>query len=594
VRRLRRAACALLLVVPLAPAATYAEEPTIELHAELAPDPVGLDELALFTLRIDGPGFGLGRVEPGFLLDNFEGSGGPSTSQSTSWVNGQSSSRVQFTWRLRPKSIGTGRVHDIRVEIDRHVYQADDVSVQVVAQAPPGRAQPAPQGQIDPFSRLFDEDPFGLLPRRRRAPTAARPKIAVRSLVAPPHAWVGQQVTWTLALDTQTDISGFRPRSLPTFAGFWSREIELPQRPRPEWIEAAGEKFGRVPMLRRALFPLRSGKLRIDGLTTDVLARMSDEDWIGAIRRDEPLELATPAVTVDVRPLPKAPSAASGVVGRLAIDARVEPARIDVGQATTVVVKLSSDGNLQGLTPAELPLPLGLRGFAPAASSQESVVDGRLTTDLEWRYVVLADRGGSYEIPAPTLTYFDPATESYALASAASMRLAVRAGAAESDSTSAETGSSTDGAATDVAHRGEGAGWWRFDPRLVAGLLGGAVLLATAVPLIRRRFSSTAARRLRTDLAAARRIAGPREAARAIDEAWRSYLAERCSLSRGVPLTQWREKLGGRGLRGDQIEQLLVLFEEIQLLEFAPELADASSSRAEIERRSLRLARRLR
>jgi len=591
-RRFRISTGALLLA--LAAGASSAAESQVEIHADLSPDPVGLDEFAVFTLQIDAPGFGLPRVDPGFLLDNLEGNGGPSTSQSTSWVNGQSSSRIQLVWRLRPKHVGVARVHDIRLELDHQVREVPEVSIKVVEKAPPGRAQPPARQRADPMSRLFEDDPFGLFPRRQRSAPTAQPKIAVRSLVEPTHLWTGQQATWTLALDTQTDISGFRPRALPTFAGFWTREVELPERPRPDWIEIGGEKFGRVPMMRRALFPLRPGKLRIDGLTTDVLARMADEDWIGMIRRDEPLELATPAVTIEVRPLPSGPTDASGVVGTLEMKADVQPAQLDVGQATTIVVSLTSDGNLQGLTPPELALPPGLRSFAPAVTSQERVVGGRLFTDLEWRYVVLADRGGEYELAAPSLTYFDPAGERYAHATAGDLRLTVRPGAAELAARARTEGVDDNSAAT----RAQPATSSLLPRVPVASLAvfgaAGALLVGAAIFWRRRGGRSEAIRRLRSELAAARDLDAPRDAARAIDEAWRRYLADRHALSRSVPVSQWSDQLGGRGWRSELVDELRTLYEEIQLLEFAPELSDAEALRAEVVRGSLRLARRLR
>ncbi|MCM2269596.1 MAG: BatD family protein [Thermoanaerobaculia bacterium] len=583
-RRLAGAAFVYLLAPPWALAAA---EPEVELSVALAPDPVGLDEMARLTLVVQASGFGLPRVEPGFLLDNFEGAGGPSRSQSTSWVNGVSASRLELTWRLRPLAVGRARVHAFRVALGEEVRSLADLAVTVVEQAPPGRAPRQGAAPGDPFARLFEDDPFGIFPRRpRRDEPVVQPKLALRSLLAPREAYVGEQVGWTLALDTQTDISGFRPRALPEFAGFWAREIELPERPQPEWVEVDGERFGRVAMLARALFPLRAGELPVERITVDVMARRVDTDWLGGLRRDEPVELATRPQTVTARPLPPPPAGFGGVVGRVELAAELEPTRLAAGQAATLVVRATTDGNPQGVEPPRPKLPEGLRSFPPSTASRERVVDGRLQTTVEWRHVVLADRAGEFELPAMQWVHFDPAARRYATATTAPLRLSV------APSTAPPPAPPPDALSPDAPAAA---------PRAPASTLPAGAIAAAAAALAlaagwiwRRRRRPAALLALRRALDEAAAIAAPRDAAKAIDVAWRALLAERYGLGRGTPAAHWPAALAAGGWRAARVAELQRLFEELHLLEFAPELSDAEALRRDIDRRSLELARRLR
>jgi hypothetical protein len=566
-----------------------AAEPAVEVRAELAPDPVGLDEHARLTLVVQSSGFGLPEIEPGFLLDNLEGSGGPSRAQSASWVNGQATTRLELTWRLRPVAVGKARVHEMRVAVGEEIRSLPELEVTVVERAPPGRSQPPAARPADPFARLFEDDPFGLFPRRRQDDSAARPKLALRSLVEPAAVRVGEQTVWTLALDTQTDISGFRPRTMPEFAGFWARAIELPERPRPEWVEVAGERFGRVAMERRALFPLRAGAIPIEPITVDVVARLVDAGWAAPLGRDERYELATRPLTVAVRPLPPGPREFSGLVGALALAAAIDPVRLDAGQAATLVVRATTDGNAQGISPPEPALPSGLRAFPPATITNERVEGGRLVSEIEWRYVVLADRAGEHEIPPVEIVHFDPARDAYAVARTAAVRLAVRAATPPA----AEPASPAPPVAPAASPVPDG-----LDAALSPGFAVGFGLLAVvalAAGLVaRRRRVAAPIRRLRAELTAAREAPSPREAAKALDEAWRRALAERHGISRSAPVAEWRSALAGAGWREERIRELEQLHEEMQLLEFAPELADAAALRRDLERRAAELARRLR
>lgn len=585
----RLALCSALFLSALTSAASA--KPSIELRAELSPDPVALEELAHLTLVVETSGFELPPIDPGFLLDNLEGVGGPSRSQSMSWVNGQSAARLELSWRLRPLEPGSARVHQIRVEVGQEIRTLQDLQIEVVAEAAPNRARPPGGSRSDPFARLFDDDPFGLFPRRRRGEPAVQPKLAVRSVVDPPSVYVGEQAVWTLALDTQTDVSGFRPRALPELAGLWTRELELPARSSPQWVEIDGERFGRVPMLARALFPLRPGEIAIEPVTVDVLARMVDDDWIGRIRRDEPLVLATRRTALTVRPLPPQPAGFSGLVGELELSATVDPASLDAGQATTLVVRAATTGNAQGLPPPEILLPDGLRSFAPSTTSIDRAEGGRLSTEVEWRWVVLADRAGDFRLPPIDLIHFDPARAAYRTARTASLKLFVGPGAAAIPSIAAPAGEALKGPPPPDPHPAAGAA---RAPRwaIVSGL---AVLAAAAAfALARRRRGSAVRRRLLAELATARSIVLPRDAGRAIDVAWRRALGEGYGLSRGTPLAQWSAALRRAGWRDEQISEIERLFEELHLLEFAPELADAEASRLDVERRARDLARRLR
>jgi hypothetical protein len=562
-----------------------------EVHADLGPAEVGMDELATLSIEVSSQGFGLLSFEPHFRLDKLEIADGPSTSQSQRWVNGATSASTRLTWRLRPLALGRGAVRDLRVTIAGRELRLPDQEIEIVRQAPPGRAAPPAPAPFDPFGAVFgDQDPFAPFRRPQRA--ASAPKIRLSDLVDRPSVWVGEQIDWSLLLDTQTDISAFNPDQLPDFKGFWVVEIPVPQQPKPQWIEVDGEKYGRVVMLRRALFPLRPGRFRLEPTSADVVARVADAGWFGPLGHNEQISLSTQPLEVEARPLPPGPDGFSGVVGAVDLRAGVDRPRIDLGEAATLTVTASGSGHLQGLAPPTLRFPAGLRAFAPRPETSTRIAHGRLETTATWRYVLIADRPGSYVVPPTTLTWFDPETASYRSSSSAPVTIEAVAPAAVSQV--ASKGPASPAPSSSDAFRGR---------RLVATAtaLAGLVAAAGLAVVLRRRVafrkssSRTAQRRLVEEaLAAARAEPSPRRAATVLEAAWRDFGAARWSLPPGLAVVHWPERLEPAGVPRTLAAGLVQLFDELHYLRYAPELSNVETLREEALEHSARLLRDLR
>jgi hypothetical protein len=589
VKRRRRFAAALAVgLAALCRPAAGADAPRVQV--ELAPEVVGLDELATLSVEVATSGFGLVDFEPRFRLENLEIASGPSTTQSQRWVNGETSASTRLVWRLRPLQLGRAAVRGLAVTLGGRAVALPDREVEVVAAAPPGRRAPA-AAPVDPLSALFgDDDPLGFA--RRPAAPAAAPKLRLATEVDRTVAYPGEQVGWRLVLDTQTDISAFNPRDLPDFQGFWVREVALPDQLKPEWVEVAGERFGRVTMLRRALFPLRPGRYSLGPASADVVARIAEASWFGPLGRNQQVTVRAEPLEVEVRPLPPPPADFSGVVGDLSLAAALDHRRLEVGQAATLAIVASGPGNLEGLSPPDLDLPSGLRAFEPRPETTSTVAGGRLLTTVKWSYVVTAERSGSYAIPAVRLVWFDPAAAAYRTAASAEVRLEVvaptRVARTPPAGSAAEAPAGTSRAAG-VSSRG----------RTVAGavalgvaLLAGAVLAGRA--LRARSPQHETRRRLASRLAAARAEPSPRLAAAALEEAWRAWAGERWGLGAGLPVARWGEALGRAGVPETLAAELVALLDELHYLRYAPELSDVETLREEAFERSRRLLRDLR
>ena len=610
------AALAVVMVLGLAGVAP-AEEPRTEATAILEPGLVGLEELASFTITVSSGGFGGLDVHPGFELENLEVAAGPFQSQSQRWVNGKTSSTLQLTWRLRPKGVGPARVRAIALTVAGKALRLSDKEIQVQQEAPPRpESAPAPpaMGAFDPFEDLFGRAGAG---RRRTQPAAEsrRPKIFLRAELDPPTVYVGQQTTYTLWLYTQTDVGAFQPTQMPAFKGFWVREIPQPSELKPEWLEERGERFGRVAMLRRALFPLQAGRFTIEPTEADLVARMAEIGPFGTpFGRSETLHLKTEAMPLEVQALPAAPPDFTGAVGDLAVSARLDRSALSVGEAATLTIRSTGHGNLQSLRPPELALPDGIRLFPPHQESAERLTDGSLVSSQEWSYVLVPQRPGTYELPALALPYFDPSARIFRSATTRPLVLTVTgeatavAGGAVSQAGEVVTDVATKGTAglpgapanpadppagAAPAQAGQRWTWAAGGGLLVAGLLAAGVLRRKSGTAHTRGTGRSLAAAVRAVESAASRST-PRESAAELEEALRHHLEARFDIAPGTPVSQWHARLIAAKVDPATATELAEVTKELHYLRYAPELAAAEELRADTLARARRFARGLR
>jgi hypothetical protein len=582
VRRLRFLPLMLLLALPAAAA--------VEVKATLEPETIGIDQTATFTIEVHGDGFSSLRFHPDFEMDNLEILGNPSRFDDMTFSNGSLSRTFRLSWQVRPLGLGRARVRAIVVRLDGREVRLPAAEIKV-QQEPTGEVQRLPHGaqdEEDPFQRFF-----GRMPNPwRREPQ--QPEVFLRAEVQPARPVAGQQVLYTIYLYTREDIAGISLSGIPTFRGFWVRDIPLPQQLPTEMVDLDGRRYGRVPLLKKALFPLRSGSCRLEPATIDLTVQRYDRSFFfgPTVARPELLRLQTPAQTVEVQPLPPAPPGFGGAVGQIALSAQLEPREVRLGEAATLTVRLSGVGNLQGLREPRLQPPPGLTLLPPQQEGKDDLNGSAVRGTRIWRYAVVPERAGRFTLDAPKVTYFDPAESRYQVAAAPDLSLTALAPPPEA----AKPAGGTQAARTASL---SGRRWSPVLPWLVA-LPWGLVLVAALVRQRSARHSESIdknngeeARRLEDALRQAEAEERPRQMALRIEEAWRELLHRRWGVPRETPPSRWRELLAGHGVDEEASAELGLLIEDLQYLRSAPQLSTTDALRADALARSRRILRRL-
>ncbi len=618
--------CGPLLAALLLPAPAAAE---IQISAALSAESAGAGESVTYSILAAGGGFDSLAFEPSIRLENFDFVAGPFMAEHVEFVNGTLSRSYRVSWELRPHAPGKARVHaSIRLNGQVKELPLRELAVAAAADAAPAPQAPgdpnagagAPGGggsgeADDPFGRVFGSDS----PLRRffepPRPRPSTPLVFLRAEVTPPHPWVGQQALWTLYLYTREDINAINQEGVPSFHGFWAKEVPQPQNLPHDMVDVDGQRFARVPLMRKALFALHSGPIAIDPVEVELMVRPPQSGFWGAtLDAPEPVRLRAPAVVVDSRPLPAPPAGFAGAVGRVTLHASLAPSDLRLGEAATLTVTLAGDGHLSGVPAPELALPSGLKLLPPQQQGEDALAGTTVRGQRTWSFAVIPERTGSYRFAVPPVPYFDPQSGAYRLASATPFELTARSAPPPSTAAAPTAISRAIAAATPGPAGGNllgGAAWERARralPTVLPWLLALPLGAAAFVALARRRSPAAvlaaaaaagpgaAGARARAEghLAAAAGEERPRQVAVEIEAAVGELLGERWGVPAATPPRQWRVLALARGADADVAADLGRLADDLHYLRYAPQLSAIGPLKAEALASGRRLLRRLR
>ncbi len=559
----------------------------IRVRATLEPERIGIDETATLSIEVQGGGLRSVRFRPGFELDNLEVVGGPIQHEDILLGPGRLTRSIRLSWTLRAISTGRARIHGLRIRVGGEVVSLGSREV-LVQDEPTGLSAPGVADgdeEGDPLDRFF----------RRWEPawrnrTWRRPNVFLRAEVRPLKPVVGQQVLYTVHLYTLSDVSVVSPTAVPDFQGFWVRDLPQPTKLPTDVVEVDGKRYGRVVVLQKALFPLRPGRHQFQPTEFDVLVRTIERQFFGPpVSNSEQLSLKTAAVPVDVQPLPPSPKGFTGAVGKMSMAAAMEPPELRLGEAATLTVTLSGEGNLQGLPEPPMPEVEGLTVLPPQQAEEDKISGTTIRGSRTWSYPVVPERAGTYQLEVPGIPYFNPAAKKYEMAKVEPIRLTALPAPSVAKSEPAAP-------ATEAPRL---AGRWRDRlPWLLAvpGVLALVVLLArrrNGAPESGKLTDREARHRLEHGLEEARQETRPRQAAARIEEAWRDFLAERWQIPPGTPSTRWADLLIAENADPEAAHELVRLADDLHYLRYAPQLSTCDSMAGEVLDRCRKLLRKL-
>lgn len=362
------------------------------------------------------------------------------------FVNGVSSSLMEFSYVLVPRAAGQYTFGSVQVTAGGQVLQTQPVQISVDKAASTGPApvyNPPFQSQQASGSSPSNQ-PASAGAGRDEAPPAYRPdddNIFVKAIVDKTSVYPGEQILLTYAIYTRYDTryEGFQEE--PQTSGFWIEEFPMGEDVLKENVRVNGKRYIRAEIKKLALFPtavadytIKPGvikaSIREEPQRNSVFDDFFNDSFFqggGFFSRRVNLLLAPPPIQVKVRPLPVEgqPAHFEGAVGNLSLRATLDKQKVKQNEPVTMTMILEGDGNVETLNKPKIPELENFKIYDSDTSSEllrnGNVIGGRKKFEI----VFIPTEKGEQVIPSMSFSYFNPVLNRYITQKTPEFRLQV-------------------------------------------------------------------------------------------------------------------------------------------------------------------------
>ncbi len=370
-------------------------------------------------------------------LSNFDVLMGPSTSQSSSIqiINGKTTQSVSFSYIfiLRAKKEGKFTIRPASIKVGGKTYESNSMSIQVVKGQPQSAPSQQGGGQQGAGEGASEDTPTANI---------SKDNLFVRAVVDKSNVSKGEQIISTVKLyiSQNVPLSGFDEVKLPTYEGFWTRDIEVPTQVNFT-REVYNGKIYQVGILKKTiLFPQQTGNIRIDPfeITCVVRQRVRQQqsffdDFFDNYRLVKARVVSDP-VTVTVKDLPNQPANFSGAVGNFNVQATIDKTAVKSNEAVTLKLTVRGSGNLTLINAPKIELPQDFEAYEPKTSDMVTASDAGLNGSITFEYLFIPRFAGNFTIPGVEFVFFNPGTRQFETRTTEAFSLKVEKGSDDSGS----------------------------------------------------------------------------------------------------------------------------------------------------------------
>ena len=385
------------------------------LQANIDRNEVPIDESV--SLKISVAGDNDKALSPKFDAPDFEIMNQFQNSQYSSvYINGkfENKSENSITYILRPLKVGALKIKNITNGGER----TSDITIQVIQEnaykkSVSGEA-PSLQGDAKNFF--------------------------VKGEINKSRVFKGEQIIVSYYIYRRTRATVRDVMQYPSFEGFIREDLEMPilsGRPDFEAVNLGGVPFERALLARYAIYPIKDGKLKIDGFSVrvDYIPKNNGSDEMMEDPFFQFFTQVTPRtgtsksdpITVDVQSVPEEGKSGlfTGGVGDFEVSTQLDQAPIKANTPLTLHVSVKGKGNTSLIEFPKVEWPKQLKLYESQGKSKNL---GQGNSEKIFDVVIVPLESGSLQIPPVEFEFFNPESRSYVRKKTAPISIQVAAG----------------------------------------------------------------------------------------------------------------------------------------------------------------------
>jgi len=322
---------------------------------------------------------------------------GPSTSNSTSWVNGVTTSEQRYTYNY--KVVGSG---EISIPAQTWKTSEGPLKSNPVRLFASGRAQP---------SRT----------KGRNGTTQRQPARDLVTAIEPSKRtlYLGEPVVLNYKIYNRYNNLDVRKFNIPELDGFWKETVDMPEaRWEPQLIN--GKRYNVATVRQIVAFPQQTGTFTLQDFDLQGYLRINFFEG-----RD--VQATCDPVTVEVLPLPEAaPATSLGTFANLRVDQSISADSVSTNEAITVEVTFKGNGNLKFVREPQLAWPSEFEVFDAEVEDNIAITARGESGSRTFKFVAIPRAPGDYKLPSFEAVTFDPLTATHVTRRAPALSLHVR------------------------------------------------------------------------------------------------------------------------------------------------------------------------
>lgn len=421
----------------------------------------------------------------------------------------------------------------------------------------------------------------------------------MRAVVSSQSVYTQQPVLVSLYLYSRYGNLAGVDRKPPEVTDFVTKEIPL-QHTSLTTERVGGRLMYKALIWQILAYPQRSGELVIPSFEYDfqvsVNRKVDNEEDLFANKAVATAhkKLHSQPLKLTVRPLPEgAPEGFDQLVGSFQIRGTLSAPdpTYETGRAMTYRLEITGRGNVSLLLAPELGLSDKFEVYEPQLiRDDQEVRNGNTEVHRIYEYTIIPHATGQQTVPAVSLPYFDPATNSYRIATTAPIRIEVAQGsndvpqvgkAGEASSSQRYTPYPYDAPAPTIVWRPWSRAGWAYWLLYVLLLIGGGVAYWLIRSGQRLRADHIAYHKKRSTPMAEQQIQGIRQLIKAGQQSEATtrlyatithYLQDHYTLATSsLTRQQLASVLKQQGVADAEVNAWLSLLSEIELARYAPQ-----------------------